>query len=91
MGLWGNQMGVGGWVAMIALWVALLAVVVWAVCRMFPIPHHRAERGLDPHALLNTCAASGEAVPEINRSLRSQPAATSPLADPEPATTKGPR
>jgi len=36
MGLWCTQMGVGAWIAMIIGWIAVLAVVVWAVCRMFP-------------------------------------------------------
>lgn len=91
MGLWCNQMGVGGWVAMIALWVALLAVVVWAVCRMFPTPRRRAERDLDPNALPAARLASGEVDPETHRPLRSRPADPSHLADPEPVTTKGPR
>jgi len=85
MGLWCNQMGVGGWVAMITLWVALLTVVVWAVCRMFPAPHRRADRDIDQQALLDARFASGEMDPETYRALRSH------LAGSKPVTTKGPR
>lgn len=91
MGLWCNQMGVAGWIAMIALWAALLAVVVWAVCRMFPTPQRRAARDRDPQALLDARLASREVDLDTYRSLRSQPADPSHLADPEPVTTKGPQ
>lgn len=91
MGLWCNQMGVGGWVAMIALWVAVLAVVIWAVCRMFPTPRRRPDPSLDPQALLDARLASGEVDPETYRSLRSHLADPSHLADSAPVTTKGPR
>ncbi|GAA2244715.1 hypothetical protein GCM10010401_17460 [Rarobacter faecitabidus] len=91
MGLWCNQMGAGGWAAMIALWVAVLAGVIWAVCRMFPTPQRRAERDLDPQALLDARLAAGEMDPETYRSLRSHLADSSHLAGSEPVTTKGPR
>jgi hypothetical protein len=44
-------LGVADWVLMILLWGAFLAVVVWAVTRMFPSAGRRddAEGGLDRH------------------------------------------
>lgn len=36
MGGWDNGMGAGGWVLMIFAWVALIALVVWAISRLFP-------------------------------------------------------
>lgn len=48
MGLWCNQMGAGGWIAMIAFWAAALAVVIWVVGRMFPTQRTTAGRGPGP-------------------------------------------
>ena len=36
MGGWNNGMGAGGWGLMMFAWVALIAVVVWAISRLFP-------------------------------------------------------
>lgn len=36
MGGWNNGMGAGGWVLMIFAWVALIALIVWAITRLFP-------------------------------------------------------
>ena len=36
MGGWDNGMGAGGWVLMMFAWVALIALVVWAISRLFP-------------------------------------------------------
>lgn len=33
---WDNGMGAGGWVLMILAWVALIALIVWAISRLFP-------------------------------------------------------
>jgi putative membrane protein len=35
-GTWCSGMGAGGWILMTAFWVALLAVIVWAVTQLFP-------------------------------------------------------
>jgi putative membrane protein len=45
MGWFGGEMGAAGWVLMALTWGAFLAVVVWAVLRMFP--PDRRDRG-DP-------------------------------------------
>jgi hypothetical protein len=34
--LWCAQTGVGGWIAMVALWVLVVGLVVWGVARLFP-------------------------------------------------------
>lgn len=65
MGLWCTQMGVGGWVTMVALWLAVVALVVWAVCRLFP-----ARRGPDPQTILDERLATGEIDADTYRSLR---------------------
>lgn len=36
MGLWCSQMSTAGWVLMAAIWVTVIGLVVWAVCRLFP-------------------------------------------------------
>lgn len=36
MGGWDSGMGGGGWVLMIFAWIALLALIVWAISRLFP-------------------------------------------------------
>ena len=51
----GWDMGVGGWFLMTALWVALLAAIVWALASLFParggggdvLPAERPEEILD--------------------------------------------
>lgn len=50
-----TQMGVGTWIAMIIGWIAVLAVVVWAVCRMFP-----TTKRVDTETTPDTRRASGE-------------------------------
>lgn len=43
-----SQMGAGGWLLMIGLWASFLALVVWAVTRLFPSERHRpAQDDLD--------------------------------------------
>ncbi len=65
MGLWCTSMGVGGWIAMAATWLAVLCLVVWAVCRLFPATTQR-----DPRATLDARLASGEIDVETHRLLR---------------------
>lgn len=50
-----SQMGAGGWVLMLALWGLVLALVVWAVCRLFP-----TQRTANPRAVLDARLASGQ-------------------------------
>lgn len=65
MGLWCSQMDAGGWLLMIALWVSVVALVVWAVGRLFPSPGTP-----DARALLDTRLASGEIDSDTYHSLR---------------------
>ena len=66
MGPWCTQMSVGGWLVMIALWVSVVALIVWGVGRLFPAPGAR-----DARALLDSRLASGEIDADSYRSLRS--------------------
>ncbi len=63
--------GAGGWLLTVAAWAAVVGLVVWAVCRMFP--EHR-----DPGAgaLLDARLASGEIDLDTYRRLRDELAAT---------------
>lgn len=56
-------MGLGGWLLMIGVWVALIAVVVWAVTRLFPTAPRRA----DAEELLDQRLATGEIDPGTYR------------------------
>lgn len=67
MGPWCTQMGVGGWVGMAVVWVALLALVLWGVSRLFPTRHV-------PSAgeVLDARLASGDLDPATYRTLRDE-------------------
>ncbi|GAA4063639.1 hypothetical protein GCM10023065_13370 [Microbacterium laevaniformans] len=80
--MWCDQMGIGGWVGMIAAWAAVLAVVVWAVRRMFPAPSTPIS---DPKALLDARLAQGEIDLVTYQNLRAA------VNDSMPATMKGTR
>jgi putative membrane protein len=72
MGGWGYGMGAGGWVLMSVVWLLLIAVVVWAVIRLFPRSEDRApepppER---PEEILERRLARGEIDPETYDTLR---------------------
>ena len=54
-GTWCSGMGAGGWILMTVFWVGLLAVIVWAVTRLFPSTPNR-----DPLDLLDRRLAAGE-------------------------------
>jgi putative membrane protein len=63
-------MGPAGWLLMIGFWAAVIAVIVWAVTRLFPtassgdrspgVPHQRQ----DTQELLDQRLASGEIDPQ---------------------------
>ena len=63
-------MGPAGWLLMIGFWAAVIAVIVWAVTRLFPkastggrspaVPHQRQ----DTQDLLDQRLASGEIDPQ---------------------------
>lgn len=58
-----TQMGVGTWIAMIIGWIAVLAVVVWAVCRMFP-----TTKRVDTDTIPGTRRASSEMASSVYHS-----------------------
>ncbi len=69
-------MGAGWWILMPLLWVALLAVVVWAVARIVPRrsddarePRHSRE---EPLEILDRRLASGEIDMKTYEQLRSR-------------------
>jgi putative membrane protein len=62
MNHWYDSMGAGDWLVMSVFWVALIALIVWAVARLFPRTDGRnsvdlAER---PEEILDRRLASGE-------------------------------
>lgn len=68
---WG--MGGGGWIAMIVFWVALLALIVWAVARAFPSVGNRGgdiPRQESPEDVLNRRYAAGELDTETYQVMR---------------------
>lgn len=69
---WGWGMGAGGWIAMVVFWVAVLALIVWAVARIFPGGSGR-EAGPwseTPEEILDRRFAAGELDAETYRSMR---------------------
>lgn len=69
---WGWGMGTGGWIAMVIFWVAVLALIVWAVIRVFPAGGARgaAPRAETPQEILDRRFASGEIDSEAYRAMR---------------------
>ena len=66
-----SQMGAGGWVLMIGLWASFLALVVWAVARLFP-----AERRRPAQDDLDRRLAAGEIDIDTYRRAREELAGT---------------
>lgn len=66
-----NEMSAGGWIAMTALWSAVLAVAIWAVTRFFP---RDARHDVPPGAadLLDRRLAAGEIDVETYRQARNE-------------------
>lgn len=62
-------MGLGGWLLMIGGWATLVAVVVWAVARLFPTAQRRADTG----ELLDRRLATGEIDPGTYRAAGQEP------------------
>ncbi len=73
---WCGGMGVGGWLLMALVWGGFLAVVVWAVTRLFP--RNRAGRGDGESAtsVLDRRLAAGEIDQDTYRRLRGELAGT---------------
>ncbi len=81
MGPWCGQMGAEGWLLTVAVWAVVLALVVWAVSRLFPA--RPAERPT-PHDVLDARLAAGDLDPQTYRSLREE------LDGRRPVRTEGP-
>ena len=79
MGPWCAQMGFGGWLGMAAFWIVVIALVIWALTRLFPVQG----RG-DARATLDARLARGEIDPETYRLIRDELDALHPAG-------KGPR
>ena len=63
MGGWDNGMGAAGWMLMIIAWVAVIALIFWAITRLFPTrsggePRERTEA--TPEEILDRRLARGE-------------------------------
>ncbi len=63
-------MDAGWWVLMSVLWIALIALVVWAVVRLFPARRGSAVSAEDAKGLLDRRLASGEIDPATYDRLR---------------------
>ncbi len=63
-------MGPAGWLLMIGFWIAVIAVIVWSVTRLFPqestggLSPAVPQRRQDPQELLDQRLASGEIDPQ---------------------------
>lgn len=69
---WCSGMGVGGWLLMVLLWGGFLAVVVWAVLRLFPSTGTRPGSGESAVGVLDRRFASGEIDEETYRRFRGE-------------------
>lgn len=67
MGPWCGQMGVGGWVGMIVFLLVVVALVVWALTRLFP-----GEAQDSARLALDARLARGEIDPETYRLVREE-------------------
>ena len=69
-------MGAGDWVLMVLLWVALLALIAWAVARLFPTrTDTRSDVGETPETpsdILNRRLARGEIDAPTYEALRAK-------------------
>ena len=63
----------GGWIAMMVFWVALVALIVWAVARAFPSVGNRGDatpRQESPEDILKRRYAAGELDAETFQAMR---------------------
>jgi putative membrane protein len=61
MGWYGGGMGAGMWMFMGVFWLALLALIIWAVVRLLPSRDGGSERQADsPEEILDRRFARGE-------------------------------
>jgi|GEM_PF-1221712 len=78
MGMW-CQMSSAGWLFMTTAWLAVIALAVWGVSRLFP-----ARRSSSPRAALDEWLASGDIDTDLYRRLRADmdAAASNPSSRP---------
>lgn len=69
---WCGGMGVGGWLLMGLLWGGFLAVIVWAVLRLFPRSRPGAGSGEGGAEMLDRRLAAGELDEDTYRRLRGE-------------------
>lgn len=67
MGPWCGQMGLGGWLGMVAFWLVVVAFAVWALMRLFPV-----DGGGHARATLDARLARGEIDPETYHLIREE-------------------
>jgi putative membrane protein len=61
MNHWYDSMGAGGWLLMSVLWVALVALIVWAITSLFPrAGRNAADLAERPEEILDRRLAAGE-------------------------------
>jgi len=61
MNNWYSGMGAGGWFLMSVLWIALIALIVWAVAKLFPRGERdRSNLAERPEEILERRLAAGE-------------------------------
>jgi putative membrane protein len=61
MNHWYDSMGAGDWLLMSVLWVALIALIVWAVANLFPrADRDKGDLAERPEEILDRRLASGE-------------------------------
>jgi putative membrane protein len=66
-----NGMGTGGWVLMALFWLALLALVVWALVRLLPArADDRRDAPVAPREILDRRLAAGEIDAQTYEQLR---------------------
>lgn len=67
------NMGTGSWVLMVLVWMALLAIIVWAVMRVFPGRASSGGGGVErPLEILDRRLANGEIDADTYDQLRAK-------------------
>ncbi|WP_448059220.1 hypothetical protein [Cellulomonas hominis] len=69
---WCAQAGAASWLATIAVWVVIVALVAWGLGRMFPVRSDADARAADARSILDTRLAAGEIDVETYRAVRTQ-------------------
>ena len=72
---WYGGMGAGGWPLMSIVWVAVVALIVWAVANLFPRGERSREAAVAaerPDELLDRRLAAGEIDAATYETLRAQ-------------------